>query len=244
MGWKDFFYFSKGERRAFTLLLCIITIAFVLLILKDFYTPPPTEPAVTETKTIPIASDTTQTKQEEIEVKQPERAAARQTAPARKKYTPKPRFNKSASTFAQKYPKGTIVELNSADTTILKKVPGIGSTFANRIIKYRNLLGGYYSVAQLREVYGIDDEKYAQLAIWFEADTSAIQKRPINQLSFEALSRHPYLSYKQARVIIRMRERKGNLSGWEMFELVEEFTEPDKARLAPYFSFERNKNNK
>lgn len=237
MSWKDFFYFSKGERRAFILLLCIILIAFVLLILKDFYIPQPAESSVTEIKTSPISPDTTHIKPK-ITIKQPEETATKSTAPIKKKYTPKPRFTKSASTFAQKYPKGTIVELNSADTTILKKVPGIGTTFANRIVKYRNLLGGYYAVSQLREVYGIDDEKYAQLTLWFEADTSHIRKLAVNRLSVEDLARHPYLSYKQARVITRLHERKGNLSGWETLDLLEEFTETDKARLRPYLSFD------
>lgn len=236
MGWKDFFYFSKGERRAFTLLLLIIATAFVLLMLKDFYIPVKQEQVVIKTETDTVVPDTASV-QTETELKQPMKTA-KQTSSPKNKYTPKPRFTKSASTFAQKYQKGTVVELNSADTTVLKKVPGIGTAFANRIIKYRELLGGYYTVSQLQEVYGIDEEKYAALAVWFETDTSLVRKLAVNELTFESLSRHPYLNYKQARVITRTYERKGKLSGWEMLDLLEEFAETDKVRLKPYLSFD------
>jgi DNA uptake protein and related DNA-binding proteins len=238
MGWKDFFYFSKGERRALTLLLLVISTAFILLILKDFYILPKQESAITkaETETNVVFPDTVSTTTAPS-APQSEQSINPTTSPKRK-YTAKPRFTKSASTFAQKYPKGTIVELNSADTTVLKKVPGIGTAFANRIVKYRELLGGYYAVSQLREVYGIDEEKYTELAVWFEADASLIRQLAVNEFQFESLPRHPYLNYKQARVIIRMQERKGKLSGWEMLDLLEEFTEADKARLKPYLSFD------
>lgn len=236
MGWKDFFYFSKGERRALTLLLFIIGIAFVLLVLKDFYIPTKHESIEVKPEVSAVVTDTVFPKTE-TGLKQP-KETAKQTSPSQKKYTPKPRFTKSASTFAQKFQGGTIVELNSADTLVLKKVPGIGTTFANRIVKYRDLLGGYYTVSQLREVYGIDEEKYTELSVWFEADTSGIRKLAVNHFDFDTLSRHPYLSYKQARVITRMRERKGALSSWESLNLLEEFTEADKIRLKPYLSFD------
>jgi hypothetical protein len=58
----------------------------------------------------------------------------KQNIPGHKKYTPNIRYKKSTSVYSQKYPRGTVLELNNADTTSLKKIPGIGSTFAKRII--------------------------------------------------------------------------------------------------------------
>ena len=138
----------------------------------------------------------------------------------------------------EKWPLGTVVELNSADTTALKKVPGIGSVFAKRIIKYRELLGGFYSVEQLGEVYGIDEKRYESMKSWFSADRSAISLLPVNQLSAKELASHPYVSYKQARVIERQVRKKGKLQGWENLALLEEFTEYDRERLRHYFSFQ------
>ena len=235
MSWKDFFYFSKGERRALTLLLFIISLTFLLLITKDYYRPTPI--AEQPIKTTPTTQDSITTELTPAKAI-PQSEKPKQMPVSNEKYTPKPRFTKSAPTFTQKYPKGTIVELNSADTISLKKVPGIGSAFSNRIIKYRELLGGYSSVSQLQEVYGIDEEKYTALVVWFEADTAGIRKLAINQLPIQSLVRHPYLNYKQAQVIVNLRERKGPLSNWHILELLDEFTESDKIRLHPYISFD------
>jgi DNA uptake protein ComE-like DNA-binding protein len=128
--------------------------------------------------------------------------------------------------------------LNSADTTLLKKIPGIGSAFAKRIVSYRNLLGGYYSITQLSEVYGIDEEKYNSLIPWFSADASLIKRLDINNLPIDSLSRHPYINYRQARVITQLRKQKGKLTGWENLKLLNEFSEIDRVRLTQYLSFE------
>ncbi|MDO4755664.1 MAG: helix-hairpin-helix domain-containing protein [Parabacteroides sp.] len=204
MNWRDLFYFSKGERRAFTILLSLVTISWMLL----YQTEPQPMPIHSETDAYPI--------------KKPQ-ASNKRPMPIRKK--------------SSKYPQGTVVELNTADTTTLKKVPGIGSTFARRIIKYRELLGGFYAVSQLAEVYGIDAERYASLAPWFRVDTSYIRPLSINTLPFASLLRHPYLDYPQVKVIVQLRKQKGSLSGWENLQLLEEFTETDRIRLTPYLSF-------
>ncbi|MDR1980178.1 MAG: helix-hairpin-helix domain-containing protein [Tannerellaceae bacterium] len=137
-----------------------------------------------------------------------------------------------------KYPAGTVVELNTADTTVLKRVPGIGSAFSNRIVKFRTLLGGFYCVSQLREVYGIDEERYEALSPWFRVDTSFIVRLPVNRLPYDSLIRHPYIGFRQARVIERLRKQKGRLSGWENLSLLEEFTDEERERLERYVSFD------
>lgn len=247
MGWKDFFYFSKGERRALILLVLIISTAFILLLVKDNYITNSQNAEVVKVDALNKEMSAIKTQEllihDSISTSQTTESTkpsveSKPSVSARTKFTAKPRFSKSASTFSQKFPKGTIVELNSADTTVLKKVPGIGSTFSNRIIKFRELLGGFHNISQLREVYGIDDDKFNQLKSWFEADTSQIRKLKVNALTFETLSRHPYLSYKQTRAIIRLRERKGQLTGWEMLDLLNEFSAEDKQRLKPYISFD------
>ena len=78
----------------------------------------------------------------------------------------------------EKYPEGTIVELNGADTTTLKKIPGIGSSFARRITKYRELLGGFHHIEQLAEVYGIDEERYSRSRSTSRTYRSAVCRKP------------------------------------------------------------------
>lgn len=243
MNWRDFFYFSKGERRALTLLLSLIAISWIWLLWTDDEQAVPAEGetvAVPAQKAaVPMEDDSAVHKgsliigniRPDSSVNSP--VPKKRSMPfrgRRNSYKPYPRV--------EKYPAGTLVELNTADTTILKKVPGIGSTFANRIVKYRNLLGGFYTVAQLREVYGIDEERYQSLAVWFVTDTAYLRKLNVNELSAKSLRKHPYVDYRQAKVIEQLRKQKGRLSGWENLQLLEEFTAADAARLAPYLSFE------
>lgn len=241
MTWRDLLYFSKGERRALTVLLCLITTAWIILLVTDEKPIPTASGTDAQQVANRPASDTGQitTPQPSLTSKTPTLKDKNSTLkrntryPIGKKhtaYTPYPR--------TEKYPEGTRVELNSADTTILKKVPGIGSAFARRIVKYRNLLGGFYNINQLAEVYGIDEERYTALKPWFTTDTSHIQKLRVNLLPADSLSKHPYISYRQARTIEQLRKQKSRLSGWENLLLIEEFTVPDRERLTPYLSFE------
>lgn len=137
-----------------------------------------------------------------------------------------------------KYKAGTVVELNSADTLVLKRVPGIGSVFARRIVKYRRLLGGFVSVSQLKEVYGIDESRYDKLEPWFKVEAGRVRRLQVNRLPADSLRRHPYIDYKQARILEELKRQKGRLAGWSDIELLEEFTGADKARLLPYLGFE------
>lgn len=82
-------------------------------------------------------------------------------------------------------------------------------------MKYRELLGGFYDVSQLAEVYGIDEERYQALAPWFIADTLHVRRLEVNALPAAALRKHPYLDYRQAKAIEQLRKQKSRLSGWE-----------------------------
>jgi len=257
MFWRDFFYFSKGERRGLILLLSLVVIAVTLLYLNKQPTAPSFEDR-RQTETVNI-KDTTESKaphrEEEKKTGQAPAESAKKEASGADAATRPPtasrhsresvseRVNRLTSrrqpafTRAEKFEEGTIVELNTADTATLKKVPGIGSAFANRIVNYRKILGGYYSVAQLSEVYGIDEERFLSLQTWFSVDPSQIKKIEINAIAQDSLQRHPYISYAQARVIIQQRRQKGKLIGWENLQLLKEFSEDDITRLKPYITF-------
>ncbi|MCD8176668.1 MAG: helix-hairpin-helix domain-containing protein [Tannerellaceae bacterium] len=226
MQWKDFFYFSHGERRALTLLLFILTFTWILLSYPDFFSKEKQVTAETE-----ITPDTIMgpSVPEKIRI---QRQAVNKTVTPTGNTTAK--YNSSTGFPKQeKFPAGTVIELNSADTTLLKKIPGIGSAFANRIIKYRNLLGGFYSVEQLAEVYGIDEERFLKLKPWFYVDKEKILLIDLNQATEEELRAHPYINYRQAGAIVRLRKQKGTIH-WENLLLLEEFSEYDKERLYWY----------
>lgn len=99
-----------------------------------------------------------------------------------------------------------IIELNTADTTDLKELRGIGSVFAARIVKYRNLLGGFYQKEQLLEVYGMSDELYSKISNHVIVDSAMINTININTASLQQLNHHPYLDYYQAKAITKYRD--------------------------------------
>lgn len=217
-------------------LLCLIALTWVAIIYtaeEDSPTPSPAAPPIAavdslktaETNRMPIEAPASQ--QPTVA---PRSAKPQQTWPR----LPRQNSYKQAS---NKFPAGTVIELNQADTLTLKKIPGIGSTFARRIVGYRELLGGFYTVEQLAEVYGIDEERYNALHTWFKVDTTCIQPLRVNQLSFKELLRHPYLNTSQVRQIERLR-RKAPLQSWNDLILLEEFSAIDRQRLRPYLSFE------
>lgn len=134
----------------------------------------------------------------------------------------------------QKYAPGTTVDLNRADTTELKKIPGIGSGIARLISNYRRQLGGFYRVEQLGEI-GLD---HRQLAAWFRIDTTALQRLDVNHTGIEQLRRHPYLNFYQAKAIVEYRRKHGPLKSLKPLALYEEFTPDDLERLSHYLSFD------
>ena len=97
------------------------------------------------------------------------------------------------------------VELNSADSTALVSLRGIGPYYARKIIEYRESLGGFYTVEQMLEVYGMDEERFAPLRECVKADASLIRPLDIWTLPEDSLARHPYLGRSGARSIVRFR---------------------------------------
>ena len=125
------------------------------------------------------------------------------------------------------------LSLNTADTTALKHVPGIGSFFARKIVSYRQRLGGFHSVNQLLE---IEDFPESSLSFFVIPDDK-IRKLNLNQLSLEDLRRHPYISFHQAKAIVDYRRLHGPLKSLQDLRLHRDFTPEAISRLEPYVSF-------
>jgi len=109
--------------------------------------------------------------------------------------------------------KKRLLELNSCDSAALVALPGIGPVLSARIIKYRNLLGGYASVDQLKEVYGLPEETFNLISGRVSADTLSLKKIKINEAEFKELIRHPYFKRNEVSAILKYRELKGRITG-------------------------------
>lgn len=105
--------------------------------------------------------------------------------------------------------KRALLDLNSCDSASLVALPGIGPVLSVRILKYRNLIGGYVSVKQLKEVYGLPEETYNLIASRVFADSLAIRKISINKAAYKDLIKHPYFKKAEVSAILKFRELKG-----------------------------------
>ena len=106
--------------------------------------------------------------------------------------------------------KKLLVDLNAADTSELIRLPGIGSKLAKRIVDFRTKLGGFYSVEQLHEVYGLKPETIAIILPQMTLTSSGIRTIDINTLDYKALESHPYIDRNQANAIIEYRKQHGD----------------------------------
>lgn len=124
-------------------------------------------------------------------------------------------------------------DINSADTTQLMRAKGIGKVFANRIIKYRDLLGGFNNLSQISETYGIAPEAVEELKK-YALINSGVKKIFINKAD---KIRHPYLNYNQAKVILEYRKQHGDFKNINDLSSIKILDENTLKKIEPYLSF-------
>ncbi|HPE74496.1 MAG TPA: helix-hairpin-helix domain-containing protein [Draconibacterium sp.] len=136
----------------------------------------------------------------------------------------------------ENYPVLLHVELNSADSTELMKLKGIGAVYANRVIKYRNLLGGFYSTSQLLEVYNFPSETFKSIENSIYVDTLLVKKIRLNFADYPELLRHPYLNKDQVTAILKYRNQNGSFQ--DIFQLkTTGLVDPESfSRIRPYLT--------
>lgn len=130
-----------------------------------------------------------------------------------------------------------VVDINTADTSTLQLLRGIGPVFASRIVKYRSLLGGFVSTDQLLEVYGMTEECFASIAQHLSLSTSNVKLLPINSASLDELRRHPYLDYYQARAIVDYRNSVGIIRNYNDLLKINLIDESTARKIADYIQY-------
>lgn len=108
-----------------------------------------------------------------------------------------------------------IIELNTADSLDLQQLKGIGPSYAKRIIKYRDLLGGYNNVNQLMEVYGMDKNRFDGIKNHILINKDIVLKINVNQTTIKELIKHPYIEFYVAKSIITHRNKIGSYNNLE-----------------------------
>jgi DNA uptake protein ComE-like DNA-binding protein len=135
---------------------------------------------------------------------------------------------------AEAKPSFAKIDIGIADTIELRAIKGVGASRARGIFKYRQSLGGFYSVEQLREVWGLDSV-YSQIVPQvFIKDTTNLRKININTATAEQLGAHPYIRKKLGELIIAYRREHGAFADIAALKRMPLVTEDLFRKLAPY----------
>ena len=239
MNWKAYFFFTKGERRGVIALLLIASLFLLIrVLLANRY-----EGSSAETVGEPFVSTIYEdSANRSLSLsKGPSGSDGMNGSLSLSKGPNNPNsFKHSGKTTRRSAKTDEMVELNSADTTRLKQLRGIGSGYAKMIVSYREKLGGFYKAEQLLEVYKFPDETYQKIKNQLQVDTTLIRKIKVNTATVKELKAHPYISYYQALSIVENRELQVEMRYNCLYDMVvdEDLKEKDILKVAPYFSFE------
>lgn len=226
MRWKDFLYFPKGDRIAIVILSFLIIFSggcYIYLTNFSF-------------------SDSESLSQKEALEKEFVRFAdlmedhSMQNLDGHSENTTSTTHNKLAKRGnISKLNPGETIDINTTTRSSIQKIPGIGAVLAQRIITYRDRLGGIISLEQLLEVEGVSIKKYSKILPYI-----IIKKRhktiPINKVKKEQLSQHPYFEKQHIDAILNLRN-KSKISSIDELAQNENFAPRDIERMLPYLSF-------
>ena len=138
----------------------------------------------------------------------------------RKKYVSKTNHSSKPKSptkkkYKRKEPK--VFDINTGDTTDFMNLYGIGRVYSNRIINFRNSLGGFFTVEQIRDVWGIDDSLFLSMKPYLAIDPDKIKKRNINNMDRDSLNKHPYINWHKSKTILAYKKTHGDYQDMDEF---------------------------
>lgn len=128
------------------------------------------------------------------------------------------------------------IDINTADTSAYIALPGIGSKLAARIVNFRDKLGGFHSVNQVGETFGLPDSTFQAIKQYLRLDNPQVKKININTATIDELKAHPYIRYSLANPIIAYRKEHGAFAKLEDLKKVMAVTEEVYGKMVPYLS--------
>lgn len=130
------------------------------------------------------------------------------------------------------------VDVNMADTAAFIALPGIGSKLSQRIIAFREKLGGFYSVDQVGETYFLADSTFQRIKPFLVLGNNPIKQFDVNKATVDEMKSHPYIKYNVANAIVQYRNQHGNYSSVESIKKIMIITEEMYNKIAPYLTIE------
>ena len=185
--WKDFLFFSKGERNGLLVLASLILLMFAVNFCLPSQATPPNEVSMVKNRTDSLLAEEDTSL---IFLKDTSRYVGGYTsngyskkergdyAPTKREWSKKESKTSAPQSYKERmreYDK-LMIELNSADTTTLKQLRGIGSKLSQRIVKYRKKIGGFTHKEQLKDIYGLSEETYQLILPHVWVDTAATKR--------------------------------------------------------------------
>ncbi len=130
------------------------------------------------------------------------------------------------------------IDINTADTSAYIALPGIGSKLAARIVNFRDKLGGFHSVNQVGETFGLPDSTFQKIKQYLRLDNTQLQKININTATVDELKAHPYIRYALANPIVAYRNEHGAFTKLEDLKKIMAVTEKVYEKIVPYLSLQ------
>lgn len=153
------------------------------------------------------------------------RKAQYTTYPKKSPYRKDSAYRRFARPVFERREPPSAVDINTADTLLLDRLPGIGPVLARRIVLFRERLGGFFSIAQVAETYGLADSVFVKIQPLLQLGNVSLRKIDLNETDEKSLADHPYIDTKLARTIIRYRNSHGpfrSVEGLKAIALVDE----------------------
>ena len=127
-----------------------------------------------------------------------------------------------------------LIDINMADTTVFIALPGIGSKLSQRIISFRDKLGGFYKIEQVAETFGLPDSTFQKIKARLNLGDGLVKQININAASVDELKSHPYLRYAIANAIVQYRSQHGNFSSLDDLKKIVPVTDEVFAKVYLY----------
>jgi competence protein ComEA len=128
-----------------------------------------------------------------------------------------------------------LIDINTTDTTALIRLPGIGSKLAQRILAFRDKLGGFYSINQVAEVYGLPDSSFQKIKPQLQLLTTP-KTYNINTATIDELKQHPYFKWNLANALVQYRNQHGNYKAITDIKNIMIIDEATFTKISPYLS--------
>ncbi len=210
---KEWFGYTRRERRS----ACFLLLVIVIIVITRIVVPEKTVPV----GMIPLNMDDYSGGRTEEKTQLPDSGAKL----------------KSGGTGTKDNFKRIVIDINNCDSARLTTLPGIGPVLSARIIRYRDLLGGYAAVEQLREVYGLPAETFNLISLMVTADPSDVLRIKINKAEFRELLRHPYIEKEEVQAIMKYRELQGIIRNREDLVNNKLISRERVEKILPYIDF-------